>query len=146
MLVKAIAPLDDAQLGLSAAPGLWSVRMLVSHVAAVRVWYFHTWMGEGDAGWERFNDWDELPETSTRQAAELTRALEQTWSVVASSLEKWTAADLDSEFRRPIPNAKGERPLRSRQWIIWHVAEHDVHHGGEISLTLGMHGVPGLDL
>jgi hypothetical protein len=26
------------------------------------------------------------------------------------------------------------------------VAEHDLHHGGEISLTLGMHGLAGLDL
>lgn len=146
MLVKAIAPLDDAQLGLSAAPQLWSVRMLVSHIAAVRVWWFHAWMGEGDAGWERYNGWDDLEGMAARQAPELTRALQETWSLVASSLERWTATDLDVEFRRPTPNAKGERPLRSRQWIIWHVAEHDVHHGGELSLTLGMHGVPGLDL
>ena len=146
MLVKAIAPLDDAQLGLSAAPGLWSVRMMVSHVASVRVWYFHTWMGQGDVEWERYDDWDDLPEMATRQAPELTRALEETWSLVASSLEKWTAADLDAESPRPIPNAKGERRLRSRQWIIWHVAEHDVHHGGELSMTLGMHDLQGLDL
>ena len=29
----------------------------------------------------------------------------------------------------------------SRAWVVWHVLEHDLHHGGEISLTLGMHGV-----
>ena len=146
MLVKAIAPLDDAQLDLSAAPPLWSVRMLVSHIAAVRAWWFHSWMGEGDAGWDKYHAWDDLEEMSSRQAPELTRALEETWALVAASMERWTTADLDEEFRRPTPNAKGERPLRSRQWIVWHVAEHDVHHGGELSLTLGMHGVPGLDL
>jgi hypothetical protein len=21
----------------------------------------------------------------------------------------------------------------SRQWVIWHVIEHDLHHGGELS-------------
>jgi uncharacterized damage-inducible protein DinB len=31
-------------------------------------------------------------------------------------------------------------------YIIWHVAEHDAHHAGEISLILGMHGLPGLDM
>jgi uncharacterized damage-inducible protein DinB len=146
MLVKAIALLDDSQLGLSAAPTLWTVRMLVSHVAAARVWWFHSWMGEGDATWARYDGWDDLGEMSSRQAPELVRALEQTWKLIAPCLERWRGADLDQEFTRPAPNAKGERPVRSRQWIIWHVAEHDVHHGGEISLTLGMHGVAGLDL
>ena len=145
-MVKAIAPLDDAQLGFSAAPGLWTVRMLVSHVVSVRHWYFHSWMDEGGAAWEKYDGWDDLDEMATRQAPELVRALEKTWSLVAPCLERWTAADLDAEFRRPTPNAKGERPVRSRLWIVWHVAEHDVHHGGELSLTLGMHGVPGLDL
>jgi uncharacterized damage-inducible protein DinB len=25
--------------------------------------------------------------------------------------------------------------------VVWHVMEHDLHHGGELSLTLGMHGM-----
>jgi hypothetical protein len=29
---------------------------------------------------------------------------------------------------------------------VWHVLEHDLHHGGEISLILGSNGLPGLDL
>jgi hypothetical protein len=35
---------------------------------------------------------------------------------------------------------------RSRGWVIWHVAEHDVHHGGEISQILGSHGLAPLDV
>lgn len=34
----------------------------------------------------------------------------------------------------------------TRQWGIWHVAEHDMHHGGELFFTLGMHGLPTPDL
>jgi uncharacterized damage-inducible protein DinB len=120
--------------------------MLVSHVVSARHWYFHSWMGEGGAGWTKYDAWDDLEEMATRKAPDLVRGLEESWSLLRPSLERWTAADLDAEFRRPTPNAKGERPLRSRQWIVWHVAEHDVHHGGEISLTLGMHGLRGLDL
>jgi hypothetical protein len=37
-------------------------------------------------------------------------------------------------------------PARSRQRIIWGVLEHDIHHGSEISTTLGVHGLPVVDL
>jgi uncharacterized damage-inducible protein DinB len=30
--------------------------------------------------------------------------------------------------------------------VIWHLMEHDLHHGGEISQVLGSHGIPALDL
>ena len=30
--------------------------------------------------------------------------------------------------------------------IIWHVLEYDLHHGGELSLSLGMHGLAAPDL
>jgi uncharacterized damage-inducible protein DinB len=38
------------------------------------------------------------------------------------------------------------RPAVSLQWIIWHVLEHDIHHGSEISTTLGVHGLPVVEL
>jgi len=28
----------------------------------------------------------------------------------------------------------------SRQWVIWHVIERDLHHGGEVSLMPSVHG------
>jgi len=34
----------------------------------------------------------------------------------------------------------------TRQWVIWHMLEHDLYHAGELSLTLGMYGLAGLDL
>jgi uncharacterized damage-inducible protein DinB len=33
-----------------------------------------------------------------------------------------------------------------RGWIVWHVIEHDLHHGGEVSFTLGMHGLAAPDI
>lgn len=146
LIARAIAPLDHAHLGLSAAPHLWSLRMLASHVVSVREWWFHSWMGEGGSVLAKYSDWDEKPETATRSAQDLVRGLDETWSMVASCLERWTAADLGVEFTRPVPNSAGERPVRTRQYIVWHVAEHDIHHGGEISLTLGMHGLRGLEV
>lgn len=32
------------------------------------------------------------------------------------------------------------------QWVILHVIEHDLHHGGEVSFTLGMHNLQSIDL
>jgi uncharacterized damage-inducible protein DinB len=36
----------------------------------------------------------------------------------------------------------GQEVDLSRAWVVWHVLEHDLHHGGELSLTLGMHRLP----
>jgi len=60
-------------------------------------------------------------------------------------LRRWTEDDLAKEFQRPARNAQRGRPWRSRRYIVWHVAEHDVFHRGEISLVLGMHGLTGID-
>ena len=145
-LVKMIAPLDPAQLDLAAAPHLWPVRTLSCHIIAARAWWMHSWMGEGSEEFGRMVIWDEDESLATRPAAEIVRGLELSFGVIRTGLERWSPADLNEEFVRPTPNDAGERPSRSRQWIVWHLVEHDVHHGGEISFSLGMHGVPGLDL
>ncbi len=146
LLAGAIAPLDAEQLCIQAAPHLWTVRMLVSHVIAARAWWFHAWMGEGGPEFGEIKDFDEDEESGSWDAARLVGGLETTWELIESSLRKWTAADLDQEFQRPTPNAAGQRPFRDRRYIIWHVAEHDLHHGGEISFSLGMRGVRGIEL
>jgi uncharacterized damage-inducible protein DinB len=146
LLERAISGLDADQLSLRPAEHLWSIRMLASHVVAVRAWWFNGWMGEGGPELAALVDFDEGPEAETRRAEEIVSALGASWAALAGCLGRWTDADLGARFQRPRPNREGERPWRTRQYIVWHVAEHDVHHGGEISITLGMHGLPGLDL
>ena len=146
MLAGAISPLDDRQLDLSAAPGLWSVRTIACHIVAARAWWFHAWMDEGGPELAPLCDFDEGDDLASRSASEIVAALETTWSLVDGCLQRWSPADLDATFQRPSPNRAGDRPVRDRRYIVWHVAEHDLHHGGEISLTLGMHGLAALDL
>lgn len=141
-LVTAISPLTPEQLTLRSAPHMWSVGVLATHIAGTRASWFHNWMGEGDSEIARISEWDENVEP-TRPAAELVAGLETTWHMIQQALSRWTTADLEQEFKNPYV---ADRPARTRQWIIWHLIEHDLHHGGELSLTLGMHGVPGLDL
>jgi len=145
LLEAALAQLDDSQLAFQAAPEQWSVGMIASHVVAARAWWFNSWMGEGGEDLARLVDYDEGEESKTRGVAEIIGELRRSRAALMACLEKWTEDDVSDEFQRPAPNAERGRPWRNRGWIIWHVAEHDVHHGGEISLMLGMLGLTGLD-
>ncbi len=139
LLVEAVAPLTPDQLALRAAPNLRSIGEIAAHVVSARVVWFHEVMGEGSDSLTPMSAWGHDGDSSERNAAELERGLERSWDAIAEALSRWTTADLGAEFER-----RGERV--TRQEIIWHVIEHDLHHGGEISLTLGQHGLRAPDL
>ncbi len=143
-LVAAIAPLTSEQLALRSSPQNWSVGMIVTHIVATRVGWFHMWMGAGNAELAALGEWDEDGQP-TRSAAELVTGLEMSWQMIQNALAHWTPADLAQTFKYPYPG-KENRSQRSRQWIIWHVLEHDIHHGGELSSILGAHGLAAVDL
>jgi uncharacterized damage-inducible protein DinB len=143
-LVAAIAPLTAEQLTLRSSQRHWSVGMIATHIVATRAGWFHTRMGEGSADMasiELWDYWDEM-EVPVRSTAELVDGLERTWQMIQDALARWTVADLEHVFPAYY---EGSLP-RSRQYIIWHVLEHDIHHGGEISSILGAHGLAGVDL
>lgn len=146
LLVKAISPLGAEQLSWAPAPDMWAVRRLANHIVAARAWWFGGWMGEETETLEPLIDYDDEAGADERAAKPIVEALSASWASLFKCLNRWTDADLEQSFQRPRPNQEGDRPSRSRRYIIWHVAEHDVHHGGEISLILGMHGGRGLDL
>ena len=139
-LTSAIAPLSSEQLALRAAPDLRPVWMLAAHIISARVWWFHFVLREGDDKLAPLVDWDE-DDSPQRSAAELVEGLEASWRLVKSGLDYWTPADLAQTYQHP----RREKTY-SRQWVIWHLIEHDIHHGGELSFALGMHGVPAIDL
>jgi uncharacterized damage-inducible protein DinB len=149
-LVTAIAPLTHAQLDLRAAPHMWSVGRIATHILATRVGWFHWWMGEGSVDIAPMVTWDddEFEIVSSRSAAEIVAGLELTWQMMQDALMRWTPTDLSHVFYDPYPheNAQEKKREHTRQWIIWHVLEHDLHHGGEISLALGIHKVAAIDL
>jgi uncharacterized damage-inducible protein DinB len=146
LLVDALAPLGEEQLSQQPAPNMWPVRRLANHIVAARAWWFGGWMGEEAETLVPLIDYDDEAGADARDAATVVDALNRSWASVELCLRKWTESDLDQRFQRPRPNQHGERPWRARRYIVWHVAEHDLHHGGEISLILGMHGGSGLDL
>lgn len=140
LLTRAIAPLSQEQLALRTAPHLRSVGMIATHIIAARFRWFHFVLGEGHQDLIYLAEWDK-DTAQPRSAAELVSGLEATWQVIQQALEHWTSADLEQILQGTY---RDEEYSFSRQWVIWHVIEHDLHHGGEISFVLGAHNLPAI--
>ena len=141
LLIKAIAPLSSDQLALRAASHLRSIGENVAHIISGRVSNFLV-LGEAGAELIPMEAWD-LPGAAARSAAELVCGLEVTWKMIQNSLVRWTPSELEDVF----VDGEGENaPHFTRQSIIWSTIRHDLHHSGEVSLTLGTHHIEALDL
>ena len=142
-LIKALTPLSPEQLALRAATPLRSIEDTATHVIGARARWFYKLMGEGGEEFADLSTWDRegMPE---RSAAELIHGLEATWQGMQEIIARWTPADWQQTY--PGDDDDSEPATITRQWVIWHLIEHDLHHGGEISLTLGMHGLPAPNL
>ena len=146
--VHTIAPLSSVQLSLPVAPQYVSIGGLLIHMLGARYNWFSNWMGEEGTAMAQ---WRQLAELDEPKTADLVAMFELSWHVIASALDRWTSADLEQLISPPASHQawlrrKGileEEPPHSRLWIIWHVMEHEIHHGGELSLALGTHGVEG---
>ena len=133
----ALARLSPEQLALRAAPDLRSIDELARHVIAVRAGWFHYNLEEGDEDFGAFAEWSgsgSLP----RSADELVSGLEKTWQVIQEVLGRSTLADLQSTVQ---DEWDGKSYTLTRGRVIWHVIQHDLHHGGEIAYSLGVHGL-----
>ena len=140
-LIKALQPLESDQLALRVSPNLRSVGEIARHIVGARARWFHMLLGEGGDAFAALGTWDRL-DAPERSAHEIVAGLETTWRGMHAAIACWTP----DEWRQTYPGDKDEPELITRQWVIWHLIEHDLYHGGEISLTLGMHGVRGVDL
>lgn len=137
----ALARLSPEQLALRAAPHLRSIDELARHIIAVRVGWFHYNLEEGDADFAAFDTWAE-PGSPPRSASGLVSGFEKTWQIIHEVLGRYTLSDLQSTVQ---DEWNGQVYNLTRGWVIWHVMEHDLHHGGEIAYSLGMHGLPALE-
>ena len=146
-LVQTIAPLSSEQLALSLGPPQRSIGEILDHMIGARFNWFYLWMGEGDPNLD-WNDDEDNEEPIVYKAASMVAMFEKSWHVISSALDRWNGADLEQLFSPPASHQawlqKQGLPAESahtRQWIVWHVMEHEIHHGGELSLALGMYGV-----
>ena len=137
-LIKALKPLTPDQLAARVTPTLRSIGLIATHIIVARALWFHVVAREGS------NEYDAIdPNQPILTAAELISGLESTWRLIGDSLNRWTVADLQEKV---TTNFSGETETFARYWIVWHVIEHDLHHGGELSLSLGIHGLTAPDV
>jgi uncharacterized damage-inducible protein DinB len=163
-LKRAISGLSAEQLAYRPAPDLRSVGELVSHISLGRLDWFHR-MGapesgglarqfapwEGDkANTEDLTEWVKWMEAISNQGesivdnlAEQLRWLDATWQMIETTLTHWTIEDLATTYRHLY---QGKMYAVSRQWTIWRIMAHDLHHGGQIALALGLQGIEIPDL
>lgn len=153
-LVHAIAPLTPAQLAWRPAPHLQSVGELARHISMGRIGWFQrmgapgsaelasridTWATDSDGNRDIVDDALAIADN----AAELVRWLEASWHMIDMTLKGWTVADLAQTYRHTW---NGDTYAVSRQWTIWRIMSHDLHHGGELSLMLGLQGIAAFEL
>lgn len=153
-IVNAIYTLTPEQLTWRPAENFNSVGELVRHISLGRLTWLIRMGAPGSAEvasqikeWEQDSDGNrDIVEKSiaiTDQAAELARWLEMTWQIIENTLASWKVADLLQTYEHTW---NGEIYAASRQWTIWRVMNHDIHHGGELSLMLGMQGIEAFEL
>jgi len=142
-----IGAMSAEQLAIRPSPDGWPIWATVAHTAGARVYWLCHIVGEPGAettpfvdpsgfGWE-----DELDRP--RDARELVAALDSTWRIVDGCLDRWTLDMLDDRILR---QRDGEPEVHSRGSILQRIFSHEAYHCGELSQTLGIHGLPQIDL
>jgi uncharacterized damage-inducible protein DinB len=146
-LREVIAAMSAEQLAIRPSPSGWPIWATVGHTAGMRVYWLCDVAGEPGADQTPFTDvanngWeDDLDHP--RGAAELADALDSTWRIVDACLDRWTLDMLDDEVRRTYA---GATQLHTRGSILQRMFSHEAYHCGELSQTLGIHGLPQIDL
>ncbi len=141
-LEKCITPLTNEQLLLQPAPRMWPLTQIVQHIISVRAGWFSYTLQDADEAMNNYTLWGQR-DSPERTAAELVHGLDETWAFIESRLQRWTPADCAKTFP---DEADGQIYEVSRSWVIYHVLEHDLHHGSEVSLILGMNGLQPIEI
>ena len=146
-LTALVGAMSDEHLAIRPAPERDPIWATVGHTAGARTYWLCGVIGEPGAdstpwpdpeggGWE-----DDL--THPRTAAELVVALDTTFAIVDGVLDRWTAEMLDDDIERRFGGAV---QIHSRASILQRLMTHEAYHCGELSQTLGIHGLPQIDL
>jgi len=143
-----VAALTDEQLLIQPAPERWPLWATLGHTFCQRVFWLCDFAGEPGADTTRFTNAgydcpgdDDLEHVLS--GAALGAALDSTFRIVETCLDRWTLDMLDEEIRRPDWD---ETWVHTRGSVIQRVFSHDVYHIAELNEALGVAGLPQVDL
>ena len=152
-LVNAIVQLTPDQLDWRPSDNHRSAGEIARHISAGRVNWFTRMNAPGsETAAERIGQWETdedgnqwVVEASLtpNDAARLVAWLEDSWEMIGETLSTWRIADLTNTYQNKW---NGSVYTPSRRWTIWRIVSHDIHHGGEISLMLGLQGIEAFEL
>lgn len=146
-LVDVIGAMTDEQLAIQPASERAPVWATVGHTAAARVHWLCGVLGEPGAETTPFPDpngegWEDDLDTP-RRSDELVDALTSTWRIIDRCLDRWTPEMMSDPFDRTI---YGRHQVHTRTSVVQRLFSHDAYHCGELSQTLGIAGLPQVDL
>jgi uncharacterized damage-inducible protein DinB len=144
-LIHAVEPLTADQLQFRPVASMRSVGEVAAHIALGRIDWFRRMSAPGSADLvqQLVNDGlmsgDRIDETPiANDVAAIVGWLTRSWEMVARTLAEWTVVDLAKWY----PHTYRDRTYAvSRQWTIWRIMAHDIHHGGQLSMMLAMPGI-----
>lgn len=154
-LAQALAPLTAENLRFQPVVQLRSVGEIFRHIALGRLNWFLRMDAPGSRELaERIGDyWEVDPDGNrhiiedaisiTDQPNELMTWLRDSWQMIEQTLNAWTIEDLTKTYRHTYG---GKTYDVSRQWTIWRIMSHDIHHGGQLVVLLEMQGIECFEL
>ncbi len=147
-LREIVAGMNEEQLAIRPSPDGLPIWATVGHTAGGRVYWLCDIAGEPGADSTPFRDtasgigWeDDLDHP--RSADELVGALESTFRIIEGCLDRWTFDTLADTIHRDY---QGTVQVHTRGSILQRLFSHEAYHCGELSQTLGIHGLPQIDL
>jgi len=153
-LIHAIEPLSEDGLGWRPSTNVRSIGEIARHIAMGRINWFVRMKAPGseeaaakvawwdaDAHGNRYVREEDAP--IDRDAGALVEWLKATWEMVDQTLNAWTVDDLAVTYRHVW---RGEVYEITRQWTVWRIMAHDIHHGGQIGRILAERGIDAFEL
>jgi hypothetical protein len=142
-----VAAMTEAQLAIRPSSERWPLWATVGHTACQRVFWLCDFAGEPgkettpftNAGFDCPGD-DDLEHVLGPDA--LAGALDSTFRIVESVLDRWTLDMLDEEIRH---EDWGVDWVHTRGAVIQRVFSHDVYHSAELNEALGIARLPLID-
>jgi uncharacterized damage-inducible protein DinB len=77
------------------------------------------------------------------QTEGLAKWLEISRQPIRRMLDEWTVHDLCEAYPHRF---RSTDYLRSRQWTLWRILSHDIHHAGQLAMMLALQGVEAFEL
>src|SRR5262245_61012039 len=152
-LVHAVRPLTRDQLTWRPAPDRRSIGEIVRHISLGRINWFVRMGAPGiDGVAERVPKWATDSDGIRHIVEEAVAAdepqvlfewLELSWHPIQRVLEEWTDDDLNKTY---LHRWRGRSYLHAGQWTIWRIMAHDIHHGGQLAMLLGILGIEAFEL